>query len=105
MDDLVSMTIFDRTDDLLEEPPCLILLHLPLVHDIVKQLSPSVFDDHNDIRWSGYHFVKLDDMGVTKDFKVLDLPFHSGGHFEVFNLVTIEDFHGDFVTCDGMGSH
>ena len=99
MNNLMPMTILDRTNNLLKKPPRLILLHPPLVHDILKQLLPRIFNDHDDIRRGGDHFVELDDVRMTEDFEVLDFSFDAGGHLHVLDLAAVDYFHGDFVPC------
>ena len=49
MDDLVSVAVLGRRDDLLEEPPRLGLFHAALLHDILEELATRVLDNHDYI--------------------------------------------------------
>ena len=94
------MTIFDRANDLLKETTGNILGHLlvvivvvgspsipsrtylALIDNILKQFSASVFHDHDDIRWCGDDLVEFDDVGMSKELKILDFPLDAGRQFE-----------------------
>lgn len=105
MNNLVSMTILNGTDDLLEKPPGLTLLHPSLVHYILEQLLPRIFYHHDDIRGRGDDFVELDDVRMSQDFEVLDLTFYAGGHVHVLDLPAVDDLHGDLVAGHRVCSH
>lgn len=105
MDNLVSMTILDRTDDLLEEPPGLMFLHPALVHYILEQLLPGIFYHHDNVRTRGDNLVEFDDVRMSQDFEVLDLTFHAGGHVHVLDLAAVDDLHGDLVAGHRVSGH
>lgn len=105
MHNLMPMTILDCTNNLLKKPPRLGLLHPSLVDDILEQLLPRIFDDHDNVRTGGDHLVELDDMGMSQDFEVLDLSFDAGGHLHVLDLAAVDYLHGYFVACHGVGCH
>ena len=105
VDDLVPMTILDRTDDLLEKPPGLMFLHPSLVHYILEQLLPGIFYHHDNVRGRGDDLVEFDDVRMSQDFEVLDLPFYAGGHVHVLDLAAVDDLHGDLVACHRVCGH
>lgn len=59
MDDVVRVTVFESRDDLLEEPPSLVLGHLASADDVIKQLSGEIFDDHDDVVRCRNHVVPV----------------------------------------------
>lgn len=48
MYNLVSVTVFNRTNDLLEKSPGLVLLHLSILHNIIEEFPARVFEYHYD---------------------------------------------------------
>lgn len=102
MDNLVPMTIFHRTDHLLEKSPRFILIHLATFHNVIEQLVTRVFDHHDDVRRGRYHLVQLDDVRMSQHLEILNLPLDAIRHVHVLNLLLAQDLHGHFVTRDAM---
>lgn len=61
---LVSMTVFHCSDNLLEKPSGFILRHLSPLHNVVKELLARVLNHHDDFVPRFDHVVELDDMWV-----------------------------------------
>ena len=57
MYDLVSVAVFNGADDLLEKLARLGFLQLPVVDDVVEQLTAGVFEDHDNLCWCRYDCV------------------------------------------------
>lgn len=57
MNNLVPVTVFDRTNDLLKEPSCVVFRHLTLFDNVIEQLATRVFNHHDDIGGRRNHFV------------------------------------------------
>ncbi len=58
MYDVVSMAVVDAGDDLLEEAPGLLLLQLPVLHDVVEELAARhVLHHHEYVCRSADHLI------------------------------------------------
>ncbi len=40
------------------------------------------------------------DMGMTEEFKILNLPSDLPNHFQSFNFLSIQNLHSNLVTCE-----
>ena len=60
MNDLVSVAVFDRTYDLLEESPSLVLLHLAILNDVIEEFPTGIFEDHDDFELGLDHGISAD---------------------------------------------
>ena len=49
--------MIDNAHNLLEELASSCFRQSPVVHDVIEQLSSSIFHDHNDMRRGIYHLV------------------------------------------------
>ena len=47
---LVSVTVFDGADDLLEESSGFILSHLSILYNIIEEFATSVFENHDNFK-------------------------------------------------------
>jgi hypothetical protein len=47
---------------------------------------------------------QLDDVRMTEQLEVLDLPLYASSHVHVKNLLAVDDLHGDLVAGDRMDS-
>ena len=95
------MTELDPRQDLLEEPPGTVLCQLSMLDNVVKQLSAGdVFHDHKNVGGCGDDLVELDDVGVTEQLQVLNLPPDLSHHVKALDLLTVQNFHGHFVPGD-----
>ena len=83
----------------------------PFSHYIVEQFLPGVFHDHDDIRRGRDDFVstisyrsmldiQFDDMRMSEDFEVLDLPLHSGIHIRRGYLGAVYELQSDLMARD-----
>lgn len=67
--------------------------------DIVKELSSGyILHDHKDIGGGGDDLVELNDMGMAKEFQVLNLSSDFPHNVQTLNLLTIQDFDSNLVT-------
>ena len=60
MDDLALVRVVDAGDYLLEEAPCLGLVHAPVGDDVVEELPSGVFEHDDDVRRRTDDFIPLD---------------------------------------------
>jgi hypothetical protein len=47
--------------------------------------------------------IQLDDVGVSQDFEILDLPLHAGVHIRSGDLGPVDQLEGNLMTGDTVG--
>lgn len=45
-----------------------------------------------------FHHLQLDNVRVSEEFEILDLPLDLANHIQAADLLPVEDLDGDFVT-------
>ena len=61
----MGMTILESSHNLLEEPPRLVLCHLPTSHDVLEQLTREILDHHDNIGRRVDHIVAAASSSVS----------------------------------------
>lgn len=49
-----------------------------------------------------FQHLQLDDVRVSEEFEILDLPLDLAHDIEAADLLSVEDLDGDFVACQLM---
>ena len=75
VNNIVSMTVVDTRDDLLEEAPGLLLLQLPILDNVVKELPTChILHHHEDVRRGADH---LDEANVMRMLSMSETVFYT----------------------------
>lgn len=116
MNNLVPVTVFDRTNDLLKEPSCVVFRHLTLFDNVIEQLATRVFNHHDDIGGRRNHFVssnkkrkvgvvvtlaplcchfflgiQLDNVRMSQELQVLNFPLDASTQVHARNLFLVDN--------------
>lgn len=97
MYNLVAMAVLDGADDLLEELACAVLGHLAMVDDVVEQLRTSILEDHDNLCRCSDDGEELDDVRMSQELQILDLPLDSAGHVASDEFAAGDDLEGDLL--------
>ena len=99
VNDVVTVAIFHAGDDLLEEPPGVVLLQLAVLNDVVEEFSAGdVFHHHEDVGGRGDDLIELNDVRMSEQLQVLNFPPDFSHHVQVFDFLPVEDLDGHFVS-------
>lgn len=80
---VLTVTVLDASDDLLEEVPCFCLGQPPLLDNVVKELaSRDVLEHHENVRRRVDDLIETDNMRMREAFEVRDLAPDLFGHVE-----------------------
>lgn len=94
----MPMAIVDTGNYLLKEFSGLRLVQFSLFYNIIEKLSSRYkLHNHENIGRSGNNLIELDDVRMTKEFKILNLSTYFSDHIETFNFLPVEDLDGYFV--------
>ena len=50
-------------------------------------------------------YSQFNDMRMSKEFQVLNLPPYFANHIKILDLLSVQDFHSYFVACQLMNCH
>lgn len=104
MNDSLTVTEAKREEELLEVATGLSFVRATRVDELFKELSSSgELHDEIDLRFSGHHFVDLEDVWVvveaTHGFDLSDDPWF---HMSLTGFLLVDDFDGnEFAGLDG----
>ena len=90
---VVAVAVVHAADDLLEEPPGVLLLQLAVLHDVVEQLpAGDVLHHHEYVGGGADHLVQLDDVRVPEKFQILNFPPNFPHDIQVLYLLSACNF-------------
>uniref|UniRef100_A0A6B0VAV0 Uncharacterized protein n=1 Tax=Ixodes ricinus TaxID=34613 RepID=A0A6B0VAV0_IXORI len=98
VDHHVPVTVRHSGDYLLEEPPGIRLLQLPMLDDVIKEFTTAhILHDHENVGGCADDLVQFDDMRVPEELEVLYFTADLAHDIEILYLLPVQYLHCNLV--------